>query len=375
MALRGMNYSWTKIASMLNVSRRTLYRRLEENNIPTKDFDSLSTATLDDIVTSIKCDHPNDGEIMMQGHLRRVGLKIKRQDLRDSIHRVDGVNTVQRKSYAIQRRVYSTERPNSVWHIDGHHKLIRWRLVIHAAIDGFSRTITYIRCADNNRAQTVLELFREAVSTFGLPDRVRSDHGGENIDVWRYMLAAHNNDQSCVITGSSTHNERVERLWRDVHRCIASMFSELFTELETAGMLDPLNDVDLYCLHYVFLPRINQSLIEFKESWNNHALSTAGNLTPTQLFFEGATYLSVTSPDTIQLSTVTADVSAFSRERVAVPRIAYEPCTILATQLATINPLLRCQDNGRRMYTQCIHYVGQHLSAGCSNCSQQSNTS
>ena len=69
---------------MLNVSRRTLYRRLEENNIPTKDFDSLSDATLDDVVTSIKCDHPNDGEIMMQGHLRRVGLKIKRQDLRDS---------------------------------------------------------------------------------------------------------------------------------------------------------------------------------------------------------------------------------------------------------------------------------------------------
>lgn len=103
----------------------------------------------------------------------------------------------------------------------------------------------------------MLELFREAVSTFGLPDHVRTDHGGENIDIWRYMLASHNNDQSCVITGSSTHNERVERLWRDVHRCIASIFSELFTELETDGILDPLNDVDLYCLHYIFLPRIN----------------------------------------------------------------------------------------------------------------------
>ena len=101
-----------------------------------------------------------------------------------------------------------------------------------------------------------MELFRDAVSIFGLSDHVRSCHGDENVDVWRYMLAAHNNNLSCVITGSSTHNERVER-WRDVHGCVAAIFSELFTELEMAGILDPLNDVDLYCLHYVFLPRIN----------------------------------------------------------------------------------------------------------------------
>ena len=81
-----MNYSWTKIASLLNISRATLYRRLQENYIPTNDFTSISGATLDAIVHSIKCDHPNDGEVMMQGHLRRVGIRIKRQDLHDSIH-------------------------------------------------------------------------------------------------------------------------------------------------------------------------------------------------------------------------------------------------------------------------------------------------
>ena len=205
-ALRAMNYSWTKIASLLNISRSTLYRRLQENNITTNDFLSLSDATLDAIVHSIKCDHPNHGEVMLQGYLRSVGIKVRRQDLRDSIHRVDNDSTQQRRSYTIQRRVYSADHPNSVWHIDGHHKLIRWRFVVHAAIDGFSRTVTYIKCADNNRAQTMLELFKEGVSRFGLPNHVRSDHGGENVDVWRYMLAAHNNDLSCVITGSSTHS-------------------------------------------------------------------------------------------------------------------------------------------------------------------------
>ena len=76
-----------------------------------------------------------------------------------------------------------------------------------------------------------LIFFTEGVARFGLPDRVRSDHG-ENVDVWRYMIALHNNDISCVVTGSSTHNERVERLWRDVYRRVASVFSELFKELE-----------------------------------------------------------------------------------------------------------------------------------------------
>ena len=156
--------------------------------------------------------------------------------------------------------------------------------MIHASIDGFSRTITYIRCSDNNRAHTVLELFREGVANFGLPECIRSDHGEENVDVWRYMIAAHNDDLLCVITGCSTHNERVERLWRDVHQCVVT-FSELFRELEREGILDPLNDVDLYCLHHIFLPRINRCLGEFCESWNNHGLSTASNLTPNQLFF------------------------------------------------------------------------------------------
>lgn len=68
-------------------------------------------------------------------------------------------------------------------HIDGHHKLIRWRVVIHGGIDGFSRTIVYLRRSPNNYAETVLGLFQEAVQRFGLPSRVRSDLSGEN-DGW-----------------------------------------------------------------------------------------------------------------------------------------------------------------------------------------------
>ena len=65
------------------------------------------------------------------------------------------------------------------------------------------------------------------------------------------MLAAHNNDISSVITGSSTLNERIEWLWHDVFHCVASVYYQLFSEMEDYT-LDPLNEIDLYCLHFFF---------------------------------------------------------------------------------------------------------------------------
>lgn len=64
----------------------------------------------------------------------------------------------------------------------------RWRIVVHGGIDGFSRKIMYLRGNSNNRAATVLDCFLGAVREHGLPQRVRSDKGGENQDVARYML-------------------------------------------------------------------------------------------------------------------------------------------------------------------------------------------
>ena len=74
------------------------------------------------------------------------------------------------------------------------------------------------------------------------------------LEVWRYLLEQHNNNPSHVIIGSSTHNEHIERLWRDVHQCVLRPFADKFRSLEENGLLDPLNEVDIFCLHTCFLP-------------------------------------------------------------------------------------------------------------------------
>lgn len=63
-----------------------------------------------------------------------------------------------------------------------------WRIVIHGGIDGYSRKIMFLRASNNNRATTVLICFLAAVENFGLPVRVKSDKGGENVELVRFML-------------------------------------------------------------------------------------------------------------------------------------------------------------------------------------------
>jgi len=91
--------------------------------------------------------------------------------------------------------------------LDGHHKLIRWKIVTHAGIDGFSRMITFMKCSTNNEATTVYRLFLGAVSEYGFPSWMRTDQGGENQLVAQHMLENRGAHRSSIMTGSSVHNQ------------------------------------------------------------------------------------------------------------------------------------------------------------------------
>lgn len=230
---------------------------------------------------------PSIGERMIRGFITSQNLKVPRERVRQAIRRVDPDGLKERTgllTHRIRRRIYSVPHPHFMWHIDGNHKLIRWHMVIHCGVDGYSRACVYIKCSNNNRSETVLSSFDGALTLYDIiPKRVRSDYGTENALVWDKMIAASTDTSPAVLLGSSVHNQRVERFNGEINRNIRRKFASLFYSLENRGLLDVNDELDLLALQYVYIPRINDALCVLANSHNNHSISTERNATPYQL--------------------------------------------------------------------------------------------
>ena len=236
--LLNSHFSVPDISRMLQCSRRTIYRRIQEFGLSNSLHSVVSDSDLDLIVSEFVQCHPMSGHRILIGHFRSLNIRIPRQRARDSLIRVDPTGVANRLRKTLHRRQYSVI---GLWHVDGYHKLINWKIVIHGGIDGYSRLIVYLKAA-NNRAATVLSSFLEGVDEYGLPS------SGENVGISEYMLN-HPYRGPSMITGRSVHNQRIERFW--YAGCISSFYT-LFCELESAGLLNPNDDNDLFSLCHTF---------------------------------------------------------------------------------------------------------------------------
>ena len=133
---------------------------------------------LDNAVHEMCCVFPRCGEKLVYGRLHTNGIYVQRENLCAELIR--HLFILESERSFIEGDNYEVDSPNALWHLDGCHKLIRWRIVIHGGIDGYSRLITFLQASPNNKAESVLSAF---LNEFGLPSRVRTDKGGENISL------------------------------------------------------------------------------------------------------------------------------------------------------------------------------------------------
>ena len=134
--------------------------------------------------------------------------------------------------------------------------------------------------------------------------------------------------------------------------------------METHSIPYSDDDADLFCLHYVFLTRINASLEAFCYAWIH--ISTEGNRFPLHLYTEGSNGSNLFD-EIIDLDTYGTDHnSPLTNEdeeeetTVTVPDtdIPLSQASLLTLQ-ASVNPLERCYDFSIQLYKNCVHLVYQ----------------
>ena len=184
----------------------------------------VSDDELDVITAHIVETFPNFGHCMIDGHLKCLGHHVPWSHVQASYARVHGAPVSSFGSNRIQCRVYSILGPNLLCHHDEQHGetphcfnsfsflmikfyasgLIRWKIIFHGFIDGFSWLVTGIQASNNNCAETVFLLFWDMIKVHGILSCMRGDHGVENGMVARWMEAFRGFLHGSYIWGWST---------------------------------------------------------------------------------------------------------------------------------------------------------------------------
>ena len=182
------------------------------------------------------------------------------------------------------------------------------------------------------------------------------------------MLETRGLNRGIILTGSSTHNTRIERIWKECGKSFIHLFSRIFTHLEKEQSLELANPFHLYSLHYIYLPRIRRGLYEWMMAWNCHPMSGCGSSSPLKLRESGflsacntpfsITYEvkeSVTSLSLENYGIDTGQSAANISQHLEEPRVHLPITSAIADSiLSEVDPLFDDNDHGISSYKLCL---------------------
>ena len=109
--------------------------------------------------------------------------------------------------------------------------------------------------------------------------------------------------------------------------------------MEDQGLLDPLNDLDLFALHYVYFNKINNNLQMWRSAWNNHKVRTIKS-SPSSLFTAGLINTPISQGHSIEI-----DVSEYIDQQEDRRRPMLFPPEFVISEEHQQELLLHCPTN------------------------------
>ena len=83
------NFSYKEIATLFNISKRTIQRRIHEYQLCKEKYNHISDDELEELVNKILLDFPNSSIRRMKGYLQAKGLNIPWERIRSALWKLD----------------------------------------------------------------------------------------------------------------------------------------------------------------------------------------------------------------------------------------------------------------------------------------------
>lgn len=228
----------------------------------------------------------------------KYDINVCRERVRTMLKLLDPIGVRDRWNKVIRRRVYLSDGPGHLFHIDGNDKLKRFGFALHGAVDGFSRKILWLEVSTTNNDPIVIShYYLKLIKQIRFaPKILRTDRGTENIyckDLQRFFTGR--NDS--FLYAASTHNQRIESFWSRLKRFKLTWWIDFFMQMMKLQLYNPGKVVHKELLVFCFMSVIEKELQDFKRNWNARFVrqSSAGPRGRPDILFEisqqvGATF-------------------------------------------------------------------------------------